>query len=192
MMDRIMGVLKLDVPTYEAIEHDESATQQAAIIVAVVAVISAIGGWLSASAAGNFLGNLEGMEGFEEVGSIMQNSMSPVGSAINAFLGVFIGWIVWSYVTYFIGTRMFDGKATPQEMMRVLGFAMVPRVLGIIPCLGIIGGIYSLVTGFIGVRQGLDLDNGKTALTVVLSFVAVLIVNFVIGLILSPIFLLTG
>ncbi|MEM8858177.1 MAG: YIP1 family protein, partial [Chloroflexota bacterium] len=135
MMDRIMGVLKLDVPTYEAIEHDESATQQAAIIVLVVAIIAAIGGWLQGSAFSN-LGNLEGLE---EFGAVLQNSMSPAGLAINAFIGTFVGWVVWSYVTYFIGTRMFDGKATPQEMLRVLGFAMVPRVLSIIPCLGIIG-----------------------------------------------------
>lgn len=194
MINRIMGVLKLDVPTFEEIEHDEGATSQAAIIVLIVAIIAAIGAGVAVNAIGGVLEGLEGAEGLEGLGNLpgIGGGMSPMGSAINAFIGTFISWGLWSYVTYFVGTRMFDGKATPQEMLRVIGFSMAPRVLSIIPCLGFIGWIWALVAGFVGIRQGLDLDNGKTALTVIISIVAVIAVNFVIGLILTPIFLLTG
>ena len=187
MINRIIGVLKLDVETYEAIEHDEGATMQAAMVVLIVAIVAAIGAGVATNALGGLAENLGGIEGLEDLPAIGAN-MSPVGSAISAFVNTFIGWILWSYISYFVGTRMFDGKATPQQMMRVIGFALAPRVLSIIPCIGFVGWIYSLVTGFIGIRQGLDLDNGKTALTIIISIIGVIVASFVVGLILGPIF----
>jgi hypothetical protein len=62
-----------------------------------------------------------------------------------------------------------------------LGFAQVPQVLGIIPCVGIIGAIWALVTGFIAVRQGLDLDNTKAAITVVIGWLIVFVGSLLIG-----------
>ena len=39
----------------------------------------------------------------------------------------------------------------------------------------------SLIAGFIGVREALDLDNGKTFVTVIVGWVIILIINLVIG-----------
>ena len=44
IIPRAMGVLQLNDATYEEIEHDQAATTQAAIIVAVAALAGAIGG----------------------------------------------------------------------------------------------------------------------------------------------------
>ncbi len=74
------------------------------------------------------------------------------------------------------------------EMLRVIGFAFTPQVLGIIPCVGAIAGaIWTLVAGFIAVRQGLDLDNTKAFLTIVVGLVVYLAISFVLNLILGPI-----
>lgn len=164
MINRVIGVLKLDANTFEEIEHDESATTQAAIVVAIVAIVGGlIGGGISAAMGGSFL-----------------------GSFLNQLLNAFIGWVVWSAATYFIGTSVFGGKATMGEMLRVLGFAQAPGILGIIPvCGSFVGWVWTLACTFIAIRQGLDLDNTKAALTAVIAFVAVLIVGFVIGLILA-------
>ena len=43
MLQRIIGVFKLDANTFEDIEHDESATGQAALVVLAVAVLSGLG-----------------------------------------------------------------------------------------------------------------------------------------------------
>jgi hypothetical protein len=43
MLQRIMGVFMLNADTFEEIEHDQSATGQAAIVVTIVALLSAIG-----------------------------------------------------------------------------------------------------------------------------------------------------
>ena len=190
MVDRIIGVLKMDVPTFEAIEHDEAATTQAAIIVTVVAVIAAIGSYFTAGAASAFISNIEGLD--PNLTGSFAAALSPVGSAVSSFVSTYVAWILWSFATYFIGTNFFGGQATVGEMMRVIGFSMAPRVLSFIPCVNFFAWIYSLVLGFIGVRQGLDLDNSKTAITIVLSFIAVLIANFIVGLIMAPIFAIAG
>jgi len=173
MLNRIIGVLKLDVNTYEEIEADESATTQAAMVVAIVAIVGGLvkGGINAALGLGG----------------------SFIGDFLTQLIGAFIGWLVWSAVTYFVGTSLFGGKATMGQMLRVLGFAQAPGILAIIPvCGAFVGGIWTLVCTFIAIRQGLDLDNGKAAMTAVVAFIAVIAVSFVIGLILTAAGLTAG
>jgi hypothetical protein len=171
MLNRVIGVMKLDVPTYEEIEADESATPQAAIVVAVVAVIGGlIGGGINAATGGSFL-----------------------GAFLNQLLVAFISWGVWSIVTYFVGTSLFGGTSTIGQMLRVLGFAQAPGILGIIPvCGSFVGWIWTLACTFIAIRQGLDLDNQKALLTAVVAFICVLIVSFAIGAVLAALGFATG
>ncbi|MBN2391145.1 MAG: YIP1 family protein [Anaerolineae bacterium] len=141
MLDRILRVVKLDKSVYAEVEADEMATSQAAIVVTIVAIASAIGSGLGRVVAG------EG-RGF-------------IVAFLVAILSAFIGWLVWSAVTYFVGTSLFKGEATMGEMLRVIGFAQAPQVLGLlsfIPCLGLIlslaGWLLSLYTGFFGDSRG--------------------------------------
>ncbi len=154
MFNRIMGVFKLDVNTFEEVEHDETATSQAAIVVGLVALLSALGSGLGASfSEGNFW-----------------------TSFISTFIWAFVGWFLWAGVSYLVGTSLFGGQATLGEMLRVLGFAQAPQLLGIIPCLGgLVGAIWELIAGFIAIRQGLDLDNTKAFLTALIGFVVLMI-----------------
>lgn len=168
--DRIMGVFKLDANTFEAIEHDQNATVQAAVVVTIIALISGIG---------------------QVIGNIISGAsvVAIIGGFIGAILTAFIGWAVWSGVVYLVGTNLFQGEADYGEMLRVIGYAYAPQVLGIIPCLGVIVGlVWTLAASFIAIRQGLDLDNTKTAITVVIAFVVTLIIYFVIGLIIGVVF----
>jgi hypothetical protein len=164
MLQRIIGVLKLDVNTFEEIEHDSNATGQAAIVVLIVSLVAAIGSGAGASIGGG----------------------SFLTSFLTTLIWTFIGWVIWSAVTYFVGTSIFHGQADMGEMLRVIGFAYAPQILGIIPCIGwIVGAVWTLVAGFIAIRQGLDLDNTKTFLTIVIGFlvyiVGAIIVGFVVG-----------
>jgi len=162
LMDRIIGVFKLDIATFEEIEADQSATGQAALVVLVIALIGGIGSALGAS--------------------FMETSF--LSSFISSVIATFVGWLVWSFITYFVGTSLFGGKADMGEMMRVLGFAYAPQILAIIPCIGwIVGMIWSLVAGFIAVRQGLDLDNTKAFLTIIVGFVAIVLISAVVGMV---------
>ena len=158
LLERVIGVFKLDVQTFEEIEHDQNATVQAAIVVGIVALLGAIGSGIS-----NAIGD----------GSF-------IGGFIGSLVWAFVGWFILSAVIYFVGTSLFNGKATLDEMLRVLGFAYAPQVLAIIPCCGwIVGLIWSLAAGFIAVRQGLDLDNTNALATIVVGFI-VYVIGFAI------------
>jgi hypothetical protein len=69
-------------------------------------------------------------------------------------------------------------------MARIIGYAKAPQILaglGFIPGLGwlprLIGWGWMLIATFVGVRQGLELDNGKTILTIVVSGIIVFLVQ---------------
>ena len=163
-LDRIIGVLRLDVNTYEEIEGDETATSQAAIVVAVVAII----GGLLAGAFASF------------------TDSSFLGTFLRQLISAFFAWFVWSYVTYWVGTTIFEGKSTPGQMLRVLGFAQAPGILAVIPvCGAFVGWLWTLACSFIAIRQGLDLDNTKAFLTALVALIAVVIVYIIIGMILA-------
>lgn len=164
MFSRIGGVFRLDSNTFEEIEHDPDATVQAVLVVIVVALIAA---------TGSGFGALIFEDGF-------------FSSFVSQLLSVMVGWVVWSVVTWFVGVNLFGGQADIGEMLRVIGFAYAPQVLGIIPCIGwLIGIIWSLVAIFIAMRQGLDLDNTKTFLTIVVGLIGYIVVMLVFNLILG-------
>ena len=108
------------------------------------------------------------------------------------FLLVF-GWLLWSLVSWLVGTTIFGGKADWGEMLRVIGFAYSPQILGIIPCIGgIAGAIWSLIAGFVAIRQGLDLDNLKAFLTIVIGFIVYIILYAILGVVLGGLGALLG
>ncbi|MBV9544280.1 MAG: YIP1 family protein [Chloroflexi bacterium] len=167
--DRMLRAARLDVGLYEEVEADIRATNQALLVVVIVAIAAGIG---AALGGGNVVGRL-------------------VAGILNAL----IGWAVWSYVVYFVGTRFMGGTATYGELLRTLGFAETPGILaifGFIPILGgilaLIGGIWTLVASFIATRQALDIDNGKTIITILLAILALFIVVLVVSIIVGIIF----
>lgn len=155
IVDRMRGAALLDVATYESVEHDRSATGQAAVVVALAAVAAAIG-----------------------------NAFRGGPGLIGALVGYLVGWLIWSGITYVVGTRVFHGTASWGELLRTLGFAQAPGVLlvaAIVPVLGVlvngVVGIWLLVTGLIAIRQALDISTGKAVLTTLLGWVASIAVN---------------
>ena len=160
LVSRMIGAAMLDIGTYEEVEHDSSATGQAAIVVAIVAVCAAIG----------------------HVGD-------GGGGAISALISAFVGWLVWSGVTYVIGDKVFGGTATWGELLRTLGFAQAPGVLYILGIIPILGGLVSffvwiwlLVTGIVAIRQALDFSTGKAILTALLGLAAYIGVAIIFGI----------
>ena len=108
---------------------------------------------------------------------------NPVLGLIGGVVGALVGWVVWSYVTYFIGTRLFQGRATPGEMMRTIGFAHAPGVLNILAfipvvgaVIGIVVSIWMLIAGVVAVRQALDFDTGKAVITTVVGWLMLFVI----------------
>ena len=103
------------------------------------------------------------------------------GSALGIITGTIVAlvsWLVWAFLTYFIGTRLLPEPQTSAdygELLRTIGFASAPgliRVLGIVPGLAaplfLISGIWMLVAMVIAVRQALDYTSTWRALGVCL------------------------
>lgn len=154
-VERMIGAAMLDVSVYEEVEHDHTATGQAAGVVAIVAVCAAIGSW--------------GGDG-----------KGPIAAIISALLG----WVIMAGLTYVIGTKVFGGTADMGEMLRTLGFSRAPGVIaaiGFIPILGWIAllaaSLWQLVTAVVAIRQALDFDTGKAVATAILAWVVVMVVT---------------
>lgn len=111
---RMIRAAKLEESLYEEVEDDEGAMGQAMGIIV-----------LSSLAAG--IGNIA-RGGFEEF-------------LLGAFLAL-VGWFVWAFLTYFIGTKFLsETHFHPNygEFLRTIGFSSSPgliRIFGIIPVVG--------------------------------------------------------
>ncbi len=163
IQDRMIRAAKLDVQLYEEVEADQTAQGQAMGVVVLSAVAAGIG-----SANGGLLGIVIGT------------------------IGALIGWYIWAFLTYFIGTKFLpepQTKADYGELLRTIGFSSAPgliRVFGIIPGLTSlvfsVAGIWMLIAMVIAVRQALDYTSTWRAIGVcVIGWVvqaAILVVAF--------------
>lgn len=148
LFNRILRAAKLDVNLYEEVEADEGALTQATLVVVLSSLAAGVGGIFS--------------YGF----------MAIIIGTISAL----IGWYVWAFLTYYIGTKLLPEEQTEADygqLLRTLGFASAPgliRVLGVIPgLLGIvnfIASVWMLVTMVIAVRQALDYTSTLRAVVV--------------------------
>lgn len=136
--ERMIRAAKLDVNLYEEVEADKNAMGQAMAVVILSSVAAGIGTIGTTGLKGLVLGAIAALA----------------------------GWFIWSFVAYFIGTRLLpepQTKADYGELLRTIGFSSSPgvlRVVGIIPMLGAIVnfvvGIWMLAAMVIAVRQALD------------------------------------
>ena len=172
LLDRMMRAARLDSNLYEEVEADLNATSQAATVVGIVALCSAFGG------------------------AVRFGTSTGASAAVLAFIGglvmAFVGWIAWSYITYWIGTSLFKGQATPGELLRTIGFAQTPGVLNILQFIPIVGGVVALVVfvwtiiaGVIALRQALDISTGKAIITAIIGFIPMFILYCLVGLIIG-------
>ena len=169
LIDRMVRASKLDINLYEEVEADKSSMGQAITVVVLSSVASGIG----------TIGIL-GIQGLV-IGTI---------SAL-------IGWFVWAYLTYLIGTKLLpepQTKADVGELLRTIGFSSAPgvlRIFGLIPLIGAIvtfvAGIWMLVAMIIAVRQALDYKStwraiGVCAIGFVIYLVIIAVIFSVLGL----------
>lgn len=161
--ERMIGAAKLDVATYEEVEHDPTAIGQAMGVVVLAALASGIGA-LGANGA-----------------------MGLVGGALAAL----IGWFVWAGIIFLVGTKLMAEPQTEADMgqlLRTIGFAASPGVLAILGFIPLLGGfirfavaIWQLVAMVVAVRQALDYKTtGKAVIVCVIGWVAYVIVGIVV------------
>ena len=134
---RIFRAIKIDIELYEEVEKDKQATLQAGLVVV-----------LSSLAAG--------------VGALQFGSSNFILAPILSLLG----WMVWAYLIYFVGVKLFkdvNTKTNHGELLRTIGFAQAPgiiRVFGFTPDLMVVtfigSGFWILACMVVAVKSALD------------------------------------
>ena len=159
-VSRVVSAALLDVSVYNEVEHDQSATGQAAGLVAIVAVASAVGG----------------------IGS-------PGSGIIGGIIAAVLGWLIWAGVTYVVGDKILGGTASWGELLRTLGFAQAPGIFYVAAGLPFFGWlvrglvvVWILFAGIVAIREALDFSTGKAVLTALIGwfFLALLTLFFTI------------
>lgn len=100
LVDNMIRAAKLDIALYERAEADQSMFGQAMLVVVISSVAAGIGS-MGAGITGILLGTVSAL----------------------------IGWYVWAYLTYLIGTKLLpepQTKADMGELLRTIGFASSP------------------------------------------------------------------
>ena len=169
IQDRMIRAAKLDAELYEEVEADRGAMGQAMTVVVLSAVAAGIGNIANGGLPGILVGTLSAL----------------------------VGWYVWAFLTYFIGTKFLaepQTRSDHRELLRTIGFSSAPgliRVLGIIPglrtLLFLVAGIWMLVAMVIAVRQALDYTSTGRAIGVcVIGWVVQILILTVAISIISP------
>ncbi|MAV56964.1 MAG: hypothetical protein CMI79_05510 [Candidatus Pelagibacter sp.] len=136
-LNRIYRAIKIDPELYEEVEHDKSATLQAAIVVVLSSLAAGVGA-IHLGASNFFLGPLVSLA----------------------------SWYFWAFLIFIVGTKLFPDKETKSdhgELLRTIGFSSAPgliRIFGITPELMTVtfigSSFWMLVCMVVAVRQALD------------------------------------
>ncbi len=151
----------LDLDLFDTAERTPGMIRQAFGVVVLANALAALGEWIgyentSVEGVWSSIRQWIGIGGFPiptEGGVVV-----VVGLGI---LSAVTGWVVWAVTTSFIGTKLFKGTTDTGEMLRVLGFAQAPRVIGVIPFLGPVAAVWALVASVVAIREGLDFDTPR-------------------------------
>jgi hypothetical protein len=94
-----------------------------------------------------------------------------------------------------VGRTLFDADVTFDELVRTLGLAYVWQIIGVLGILGVISealgclvvpviiiSVLAMIAAwFIAAKEALDLEWGQTIVTVIVGWLALIIVSLVIG-----------
>jgi hypothetical protein len=160
---RAIGAARLNVPIFEEIEADRTATGQALIIVV-----------LSNLAAG--------------IGLTERLYDAPV---LHRVMLALILWVFWAISTYIVGVYLMPEAETETnvgELLRTIGFAASPgilRIFGVVPVVGptiyAVSTVWMFVAIVIAIRQALDYKSTGRA-------IVVCVITGMIGVIMAVLF----
>lgn len=181
--EKVKGFLTEPSKTFDAIKEEDlgEAIKYYAVIAAVYSVIFAV---LFA-----FMGSLLGsMMGGQNLG-MMFGAGAGIGGAVIIFvmfmifaiIGAFIGGAVLHIFVYIVGGR----KGIAETIKAVMYGSTPGLLLGWIPVIGFIAGIWSLVLEILGIRQLHEISTGKAVLAVVLLIIVAVVLSIILAAVIA-------
>lgn len=186
LVNRMIRASRLERPLYAEVAGDFTATRPALQVVVIVALVSSLATFIS-TLVNPLDPTLFGLD--EDATDAVRDSLLGiafvVGFILTPILSV-IGWLAWSGVAWFIGTRLIAPGMQQVEFLevaRATGFAQAPGILGVVGFIPVLGYIvqlavliWLLVTGFFAIRESMRLTNGQAIATMVVGSIAYLII----------------
>jgi hypothetical protein len=148
LLSRMLRAALLERTLYEEVEADRGATAQAFAVVMLSAVAAGIGSFDNGGAVG-----------------ILWTTLAAL-----------VGWYVWAYVTYLVGTRVLPSRDTVADhgvLLRTIGFSSAPGLVLVLALISpisglvfLVGALWMAVAMVVAVRQALDYTSTARALAV--------------------------
>jgi len=164
ILHRLARMVRRDVSVIREIRFDTRANLEAACIVALASLITALG---AAFGSGSFLGTL----------------------SIRLAAGILLNWLFWSYATVFILTNFYGVDAEFWQTARLIGYANIPMVLSIFGVFGCLGSLIAglswvivLVMAFFLIREAFELATERAIVAIAVGWLAVLVVSIPLSL----------
>ena len=175
LTERIIGAFTFRREVYKDVEEDTTFTTTAWLLVVVVAFLEQLGANASRN-VGTWL-----------IGTVAGTIVAVIAFAVGAFI---INWV---------GRTVFNADVTFNELVRTLGLAYVWHIVGVIGvvtafsdtlgCLlapvAVIAAIMGLISWFVAVKEALDLEWVQTIVTVILGWLAVIVVTLIAATVLG-------
>jgi hypothetical protein len=184
--DRLVGVVTLQRPVYEALQRDPTATSQAWLIIV-------------------FLGLANGIAFITTPFTTLLPDLSPEMTEMLTFdsperqiaalaigvVGAVVSWYLSAWLLRVVGNRLAGSgkRATPEEMRRLVAWGYIPSLaafFSVIPVVGqllaTLGSLWVFVTGVMAVRTAFSVGIGKAIVIEILAFfflVAVIVILLV-------------
>ncbi|MCW5877047.1 MAG: YIP1 family protein, partial [Anaerolineales bacterium] len=189
-MDRIIGAFTFRKGVYAEVEQDASFTNTAWAIVAIVALLNQVSSYFTAQsasvAAADFLAETD-------LGA-MDLAVSPFTIVSGTIVAV-LAFAVGAFVVAWVGKTMFKADVNFNEVVRTMGLAnvwgavgvlggllsFVPLLLCAVSPLLLAASLLSIAASALAVKEALDLEWGQTIVTVIIAWVAIFIINLVVG-----------
>jgi hypothetical protein len=168
-IDKMKGFLFSPVETFQASRSEElgEAVRYYVILLAVYSILSGILIGIGLSA----LSSIPGIGG----------AVVPVGGLfliiitfIAGLIGIFIAGIILHIFVYLVG-----GRNGLEQTLKAVMYASTPSLLlGWIPLIGIIAGIWAIVLEVLGIRELHNISTGRAVLAVLLPIVIIVFLVF--------------
>jgi hypothetical protein len=181
LTDKIVGFITRPVETFRSVRDETfgDAVIYFIVLLIVNAVLSAIVGFLGFSAMA--------MPGSAIAGA------GGVGTMIAAFIAAVIGGIVGliiSAILLHIGVVIMGGRGGFVQTFKASVYGLTPYyLLGWIPIIGVLAGIWGLVIEIFGIRELHDMTTGRAVIAWLISLVIIIIIAVILVLIAGLAFL---
>lgn len=177
-VEKVKGILTEPSKTFDALK-EETLGESIKYYAVIAAISAALNTLLFALAFGTMFGQL----------GTMMGASAGVAGAIVFFVILFIFGIIGAFISgaiFHIFVYLAGGRKGLTQTIKAVIYGSTPGLLiGWIPFIGMIGGLWSLVLEIIGIRQLHEMTTGRAVLAVVIMLVVLVVMTVLLAAVIA-------